>query len=234
MSLSAVVFQLNTYADSAALKARQANDPDSICGMTKAAEQFKALAAMVQEAIESESARRGSVSCGKPRPREVPHRQVSYRRHGGRAGMSAFQFWHGHGQAVQAIIGEFGLNWKIKAPIGQTILVTVPPCWRSGKTERGGTVRWSADHRMPSAGYWPGGELPAALTVSADYDRHTAGVVKSHDPGWHHSRGYVWDGKAWVFEIAMRNSQNHADGVVAYKEAKRLAKCDDNQQMAAE
>lgn len=148
--------------------------------------------------------------------------RIARQRNGGRAAMSAFTFWRMHGVAVQAIIGVYGLSWKTRAPLGRTVLVSVPACWRSGKTERGGTVRWSRDHRMPGPGYWPNGAFPVGLEVSQDYPRAQP-EDKPHDAAWHRAHGYTWNGSAWVHEVEIRSAQNRADAIEAYNKAKRLA-----------
>lgn len=217
MSLSIVASQLKSWGDSAALKGGRLNDPDSIGAMEAAADQFKRLASIVQEAIDSELARRSVAERGNARPVEAGHRG-----HGGRAVMSAFQFWAAHGRAVQAIIADFGLNWKVKAPIGATVLAGVPACWRSGKTYRGGIVRWSRDHRMPAARYWPAGALPAGLAISDDYAREWSGYGPPQpllrDAAWHLARGYAWDGSEWRFEIEVRNQQNREDAIASSRD----------------
>lgn len=87
------------------------------------------------------------------------------------AKVGAWEFWRLHGRAVGAVRAVYGDAWKIRAPFGDTVLATVASGWKSAKTERGTVVKWPADGRMPAAKYWPGGELPAGLVISADYAR---------------------------------------------------------------
>lgn len=222
MSLSVVSAQLKQWADNAALKATRANDPDSIHALNQAADQFRKLMETVQgAAVELEVSKR------KPAPRRA-------------GGMNAFGFWLLHGQAVDAIIAVYGLDWKTRAPFGDTALATVPTWCRSGKTEKGGIVRWSKDHRVPGARFWPDRKFPTGLEISPDYEREGE-VKRVHDPAWHKAHGYVWDRGEWRFEIEVRNALNRSEAIEAYKEAKRLAKLEcerlaevDDQQMAAE
>lgn len=213
MSLSIVATQLKTWSDSAALKATRANDPDSIAALKQAAGQFRSLLAAVRDAaVELDVCRRSLAA--------VPARKAPTARRTG--GINAFQFWAQHGKAVEAIIAAYGLSWKVRAPHGETVLATVPTCWRSGKTERGGIVRWSKDHRMPAARYWPEGRLPTGLEITPDYPRAEPSD-KPHDARWHRERGYSWDGKGWRFEIEVRNALNQSDAIEAERESKLLA-----------
>lgn len=227
VSLSVVSAQLKHWADSAALKASRANDPDTIHGMQDVADQYRKLMAAVAGAAEElRAVREALAEARKPKAATVRRR----------GGINAFEFWRQHGQAVNAIIGVYGLEWKTRAPFGDTILATTPAGWRSGKTEKGGVVCWSKDHRMPAARFWPDQKLPDALTISPDYERAClwAGygppeaAFMAHTADWHRAHGYVWYGGEWVFEIQARNSQNYSDAIEAYKvarvEADRLAK----------
>lgn len=221
MSLSIVATQLKTWSDSAALKATRANDPDSIAALKQAAGQFRSLLAAVQDAaVELDVCRRSLAA--------VPARKAPTVRR--TCGINAFQFWAQHGKAVEAIIAAYGLSWKVRAPVGGSVLATVPTCWRSGKTERGGIVRWSKDHRMPAARFWVDGKLPEGLEITADYPRSSTPVAygppeidRPHDSRWHREHGYSWDGKGWRFEIEIRNALNQSDAIEAERESKLLA-----------
>lgn len=158
MSLTVVTEQLKVWADASATKARRANDPDSIKALEQAAAQFQRLSALVQAGITELAAYRAH-----------PVRKAATVRPTGR--MTAVEFWGRHGQAVQAIIGKFGLNWKIKAPFGETELAIVPSGWHSGKMVSGTRIRWPGDLRVPAARFWPDGHIPSALTIEPDYPR---------------------------------------------------------------
>lgn len=227
MSLSVVSAQLKQWAEAAALKAVRANDPDTVHVMQQVADQYRTLLKTVQgAAVELQEAQRKLAEPPAPKPPRVPRRGSK---------LEVMEFWAKHGEAVNAIIAVYGLNWKTRAPFGDTVLATVPLGWRSAKTgvlreDGGNAVRWRKDGRMPAPRFWPGQKLPDALLVEPDYERAylwdgygPPEAFRPHDADWHRSHGYVWDGGAWVFEIQMRNSQNYADAIVAEKEANRLA-----------
>ena len=91
------------------------------------------------------------------------------------AAMDGEAFYHAIGAARRAAIAELGLSWRDIA--GATVLVDVPPRLRSFRTERGAVVRMPRDHRVPVARFWPGGNLPAALTVTLPYAGETSEIV---------------------------------------------------------
>lgn len=211
MSLSIVTEQLGRYAAAAAAKASRANDPDSILALNRAAAEFASLQAAIQASIvelagyRAEQAKRASRARGK-------------------GSIGALEFWHMHGQAVDAIRAVYGDLWRIKAPFGETELVQVPACWRSYTTERGTKLKWSADQRMPAAAYWPSRVMPKDLTVVPDYPRHTAASPAEHDAAWHRTHGYVLCGKTWINGLLVQSQLAHEDGIVlerAAKEAER-------------
>ena len=82
--------------------------------------------------------------------------------------LGAREFWDMHAIAVRAIGNVYGAGWKCRAPLGETVLATVPAGLRSYKTPTGSTIRWFRDHRMPAAQFWHGGVLPAGLILSED------------------------------------------------------------------
>lgn len=164
MSLSIVQAQLQQWAAGSAEKARRANDPDSIAALSQAEEQFRRLAALVQASM-AELAAYKSLAASKP----ATGRRV--------VRISALEFWQRHGAAVEAIRAVYGNGWKCRAPFGETELATVPPGWRSCKTERGTVLRWGRDHRVPAARYWPGQRLPLGLSITPDYPRHCPEIV---------------------------------------------------------
>lgn len=128
--------------------------------------------------------------------------------------MGALQFWALHGQAVQNIIATHGLNWKVRAPFGETLLVTIPSKYRKAVTARGTTLKWAADHRMPAASYWPDQALPLGLAITADYARSTGRAKdEQHDDSWHRAHGYVRYFGEWVSELGLRAAQAHADAM---------------------
>lgn len=216
MSLSAVTFQLKQWADVSAAKAKRANDPDSIAALTKAEEQFRALLAATQ-AAEAEMA---ALRAAKPAKAATSRRKVT-----------ALEFWRRHGLAVDRIRAVYGDGWKCRAPLGETELVTVPACWRSFKTERGTTLQWGRDHRMPAAQYWADGLLPTGLAVTPDYARHVPGQEFKQDARWLREHGYEWyadqvSGRCdWYSAIFLRHERNHWDAI----EAERIAKLQETQ-----
>lgn len=86
------------------------------------------------------------------------------------AEMSAPAFWAAYAAAVASIREQYGANWKITAPLYKTVLVTLPAKLRSYKSDRGVTIKYRADHRIPGPGFWPC-ELPAGLVLSVDPER---------------------------------------------------------------
>lgn len=225
MSLSIVASQLKSWGDSAALRAVRANDPDSIAALSQAADQFRKLMEAVQNAA-------AELEDCKVRLAAAPARKVTKVLRTAR--MGALEFWHHRRLAVEAIGAVYGEDWGVKAPIGETVLVTVPPCWRSATTKRGTKLTWNKDCRMPAARYWPSGQLPAGLEISPDYERsyvwagygppeadcwaeHKA-EFKPRDAPWHKDHGYVWDGKTWRFEIEVRNQQNREDAIASSRD----------------
>lgn len=137
--------------------------------------------------------------------------------------MGALAFWALHAEAVQAIIGVYGLSWKCRAPMGETELVQVPSKWRSCIGERGTRLNWPRETRMPAARFWPAGVLPGALEITPDVARHTS-ETREHDPAWHRAHGYAWDGLKWVSALSLHAACAHQEGIVLEKEAKRVAR----------
>ena len=146
--------------------------------------------------------------------------------------LGALEFWRIHSVAVANITAEFGSAWKVNAPIGRTVLVTLAACYRSCKTERGVTLRWSRDARIPAAEYWPGAAYPEGVEVlHSDYAREHPILAKSatgpvtpigHDAAWHIEHGYVLHNGIWVSEILLRSQLDHQEWILAEREAKRL------------
>lgn len=172
LPLPAVADRLAQFAAASATARDRANDPDSQARFAALVRQYDQFAASVQAAL-------GSIRTVRPA-----------------AGVSAERFWQAAGAAQRAIIERYGLRWAILAPIGETILVTVPPRLRSYQTKGCTTIRYRADHRLPAAPYWPGGVIPASVQVTADTPRHVDGPVK-HDDAWHSAHGYMWHRGDW-------------------------------------
>lgn len=208
MSLSVVSARLKQLADAAAAQATQANDPDRINAMQQAADQYRKLLAAVEEGLEE-------LKVTKQQLADAGKRKAVAARRTGK--LRAFEFWARHGAAVNAIVAQYGLSWKTRAPYGDTIVATAPKGWRSAVGERGGTVNWSPDHRMPAARFWPEGKLPDALITTPDYQREDIKNPRHHDAAWHHSRGYVWHRGNWCHEVEVRSERNRADAIEAAK-----------------
>lgn len=135
------------------------------------------------------------------------------------------QFWAAHGAAVEAIIAAYGLNWKTRAPFGETELVEVAAKLRPSKRSGCFIISYPRDNRFPAARFWPNGVYPDGVTGCGDYARAWSGYGPpvGHDADWHKARGYAWDGKAWVFELGLRASRAHHEAVADEKEARRWA-----------
>lgn len=103
-------------------------------------------------------------------------------------------FWDLRDDAIDAIVEVYGTTWKCMAPIGETTLMTVPVRLRSYKTERGGQVRYRADHRFPAAKYWCHGVIPGDCIETPDYARDTRAC--EWGPGTKYPEYLAWQ-SAW-------------------------------------
>lgn len=198
MALALVTNQLQQLASACAAKAVRANDPDTIAALHKAEEQFRRLQAMVQANMTELEGYRAVAAAKAAKASQK-----------GRIG--ALEFWRRHGLAVDAIRAVYGDNWKIKAPYGETEIVSVPDGWRSCTTDRGTKLKWPRDARMPAARFWTDGKLPPALIVVPDYPRST-GRAKDEvrDDAWHLAHGYVDRGGkiGWTCEMLVRGERD--------------------------
>lgn len=222
MQLSSVISALEYEAITAMAHARATSDYVDVVVHAERARRWKAMAAAVRKTLDR-SAYEAAPPVAKPR-KAAPKAKA----------MGAFEFWDLHGQAVTAIRAVYGDRWRVAAPFGETALVTLPANLCSGKTERGTTIRWPRDGRMPAAQYWPGGKLPDGAVITPDYPRAAAlpmirkGVAWVHDPSanpkrdadWHKAHGYAWDGKEWVFELGLRANQVHLQAIEDYQAQK--------------
>lgn len=88
------------------------------------------------------------------------------------ATITAERFWSLHKQAVTAIWNAYGERWHSRAPLSETVCLTVPArlCAMTGPL--GGKIKWRRDWRMPAAKYWPGGVLPDCGLLIAPPVRH--------------------------------------------------------------
>src|SRR3954469_14333449 len=145
MTVSRVLLLLASWADDADGKALSAPDAVSVVQAHQRAERYRAMVTAIREAIATGHA-----------PVVVPKRRAKV----SIAKMDAPAFWQTHGEAVQAIIAVYGLNWKIAAPYGQTELAEIPSKWCSWKGPRGSRITWPSDARIPAAAYWPDGVIP--------------------------------------------------------------------------
>ncbi|HTI81799.1 MAG TPA: hypothetical protein VL614_15225 [Acetobacteraceae bacterium] len=160
LALPAVAERLAAFAAAASAARDRANDPDTRGRYAGLVQQYDQLAASVHAAL---------VTSRPVRVPAAPRRSLATA-----PAVGAERFWQAAGAAQRAIIDAYGLHWAVRAPIGETILVTVPPRLRSFKSERGTTIRYRADHRLPAARFWPGGEIPAVLEVTPDVPRVSA------------------------------------------------------------
>lgn len=209
MSLPIVASKLNEWYETAALKAQRANNPDTIAQMNQAAAQFKALMEAVQAgARQLEALTRQLAEGGKPKA-------ATSRAKGA---MTAIELWDRYGQAVNAIVAVYGTHWKTVAPLGDTVLVTVPAGLRSAKGKvKGVIIKWGQDHRMPAARFWPGGVLPSRLIVHADYVREDINNPAHRDAAWHRANGYVWHGGEWLREVEVRLESIRLEAIEDYR-----------------
>lgn len=83
--------------------------------------------------------------------------------------MATEDFW----RARSAAIARAGARWHLEP---DSRWITIPTKWRTQKTERGTTLRWNQDQRMPAARHWDGREWPSGLVwqepapVTTDWD----------------------------------------------------------------
>lgn len=131
--------------------------------------------------------------------------------------LDAGRFWELHSIAVSSIRSVYGETWKLTAPYGETIVVSVPAGLRSCKGPRGGTIRWGRDHRMPAASHWPNGRIPGTLEIGTDSPRETK--KRAWGAGMKYPTYAAWQ-DAW----AKKNGLVRVDGIFLPKaEAMRLA-----------
>lgn len=175
LPLSSVASKLDAWAATAILARDRANDADTIAKMDNLVRQYQQLSASVQSALAPRHAAR--ILAGPTRSRLV------------RIAMTAEMFWDAVGAAQRAIKAVYGDRWAIVAPIGETVLATVPAQMRNFHGARGSLIRNRPDHRLPAAKYWPGGELPTGLDLTEDYARCSVEAyrVAHHAPTARHT-----------------------------------------------
>lgn len=216
MSLSAVSDQLGQWATAMGARAARLNDPNSIEAMRKAEEQFKALQEIVRASIVDMEAYKQAAEA-KPAKRATAKAP----------GMDAPEFWRLHGLAVQQIYWRYGSNWKVSAPFGETVLVSLPAQFRSWKNERGVTIKWGRDHRIPAACFWKGERLPDGMVITPDYERAVIwsgyGPPEPKPAAWFRAHGYVWSGCDWKQEMEVRAASIHAQQIEDNREIRRVA-----------
>lgn len=76
------------------------------------------------------------------------------------AAIAAERFWTMHTEAVRAIREIYGDSWHSRAPLSETVVLSVPArlCTMTGPL--GGKIKWRRDWRMPAGRYWDGAALP--------------------------------------------------------------------------
>jgi hypothetical protein len=82
------------------------------------------------------------------------------------AKMTAEQFFDARGAACRAVAADVGEAWHLIA--GASQWCAIPTKLRSFTTARGTKIKAKPDARLPSAQYWPGGELPVGVVASPD------------------------------------------------------------------
>jgi hypothetical protein len=139
--------------------------------------------------------------------------------------LTAERFWDMRRAALEAICAEYGPRWGVLAPQHDTVMVTVPAKLRSYKTERGTTVRFHKDWRMPAARFWSGGRLPAALAVHPEAPRHDPSIV--HDDAWWTAHHCVKVNGEWIDSLEAQYvadlEANRLDRLAAMTEAQETA-----------
>ena len=156
--------------------------------------------AMRRQAADLERPVTPVVSAALASPRRVPAVR--------RRELGAERFWAACAAAVDAIRARYGDNWKIHAPVGETVVATVPGKLRSYRTARGTVIRFRADHRLPAAKYWPDGSIPGDLAFVPDYPRETRNspwgpgtcfeTYAAWQSDWARRNGLVQVGAAWI------------------------------------
>jgi hypothetical protein len=122
--------------------------------------------------------------------------------------MGAEKFWRLYGDAVARCTSEHGANWKCSAPIGRTVLVSLPACYRSYRGPLGTMIKYRRDHRVPAAQFWAGGLLPDGLVIVAEASRETAKRAWA-DGRQTDNRGYA----EWQRRWAAQNGLTFRSGV---------------------
>lgn len=171
--LNAVAERLASFAAAASAARDRANDPDTRVRYAGLVQQYDQLAASIHAALITSRPVRVPTA---PRPRQATVPAIG-----------AERFWQAAGAAQRAIIEAYGMAWAVRAPIGETVLVTMPPRLRSFKSERGTTIRYRADHRLPAARFWPGGRIPATLEIVPDVARVSAADAEAMQARAHYS-----------------------------------------------
>lgn len=224
MHISTVISTLDHDAGLAMMEAARTPSYADVIVHTERARRFRAMASAIREAVrtlEPVAAPKARKAAAKaPKVVKAP-------------AITGFAFWALHGRAVDAIRAIYGDAWKVKAPPEHTVLASVIPALRTITSERGTKIKYPRDGRFPAAEYWPGSEIPAGVTIEADYARiearpmimgdyghmthdRTPIATPERDAAWYEARGYAWDGVNWVFEVQIRVAQSYRDAVAEY------------------
>jgi hypothetical protein len=205
-SLNTVVSQLDAMARFHATRAGIARDPRSAARHLAQVVELRELSATIGGALVELAEFRAAVQTVAPVKAEKPARgrvakPAKVAKVAKVPAIDAMEFWRLHGEAVECMISIYGRNWKVRAPMGETSLVTITK-YRSHKTERGTMLRWGKDHRFPAARYWQGGVYPEGVETLQDYARDT-GVpdAGNRSDDWHLAHGYVMRDGNWMPDI---------------------------------
>ena len=176
--LSDVATHLDAFFASAAKARDNAADLTARQRLATLADRYETLAYSVKVALATE-------------PRKAVRKAIASR-------MDAATFWTLHAKACTAINAVYGDQWRVKAPFGETTLISAPAPLRKMKTERGTVITWRRDWRMPAAQFWPGGSMPTELEICADYPRSTAPAGSKPDAIRRLSNARNWFRSAWL------------------------------------
>jgi hypothetical protein len=155
MTISKVLILLDSWAADADGRVLTAPDAFAVVTAHQRAGRYRAMTTAIRDALAAGQV--PAVVSAKRPARKAAKTRV----------MTAPEFWEAHALAKAAIMAVYGQGWACAAPIGETLIVTLPA--RILPSARGTRLG-----RFPAARYWPGGVLPDGIEVHPDYPRVSA------------------------------------------------------------
>lgn len=208
VSIQDVAIQIDAWARDAAADAVATPDFGKVVSLNSRARHLRRMHAAVVNAMATIHQLDASRIVAAPKARAV--RKAADK-------VSALQWFELRQRAHEAICAVYGERWKVCAPIGETVLASLPSALRNGKTERGTKLRWHRDHRLPAAKYWPDGVIPGDVTYCDDGPRETKqrawgdmrdgmsnGGYEQWQAAWAARNGLFYRSGAWVPDEAVQ------------------------------